>query len=350
MKTIGRDFGDTARKVYAVASGALGNGKACVVNTDGTVSVVSSTTITQNVATAVQFTTNEINDSFMAFDSNSNRSLLVYQDQGDSNSGHSIVAEVDPSDNSVSYGTAVEFHDGAIQDAALAFSTTDNKFLVVYRGASNHGRARVATIDSSDNSVSYGTEVVFEADTTTKTRVAYDSSNNKFVVCYTDAGNSNYGTAIVGTISGTNVSFGSAEVFESAGTTAQTIVFDSSNNKVVIAYADQGDSNKGKAIVGTVSGTSISFGTAVEFDAGNCSADFMVSAFDTGNSKVVIGYRRPPDGGGLGHGKAVVGTVSGTGISFGSVGTFQGSAEVANMSMRYDSRVGKIVVAYQGET
>jgi len=27
MKTIGRDFGDTARKVYAVASGALGNGR-----------------------------------------------------------------------------------------------------------------------------------------------------------------------------------------------------------------------------------------------------------------------------------------------------------------------------------
>ena len=43
MRTIGRDFGDTARKVYAVASGALGNGKAVVVNSDGTVSVVSGT-------------------------------------------------------------------------------------------------------------------------------------------------------------------------------------------------------------------------------------------------------------------------------------------------------------------
>ena len=41
--------------------------------------------------------------------------------------------------------------------------------------------------------------------------------------------------------------------------------FDSSNNKVVISYKDNGDSGKGKAVVGTVSGTSISFGTPTTF-------------------------------------------------------------------------------------
>jgi hypothetical protein len=46
MKTIGRDFGDTARKVYAVASGALGNGKTCVVNSNGTVSAVGGGNLT----------------------------------------------------------------------------------------------------------------------------------------------------------------------------------------------------------------------------------------------------------------------------------------------------------------
>ena len=46
------------------------------------------------------------------------------------------------------------------------------------------------------------------------------------------------------------------------------ITFDSSNNKVVIAYVDGGDSSKGKAIVGTVSNTSISFGTAAVFETG----------------------------------------------------------------------------------
>ena len=38
------------------------------------------------------------------------------------------------------------------------------------------------------------------------------------------------------------------------------LLFDSSNNKVVIAYQDGGNSSHGYGIVGTVSGTSISFG------------------------------------------------------------------------------------------
>jgi hypothetical protein len=40
------------------------------------------------------------------------------------------------------------------------------------------------------------------------------------------------------------------------------------SNKVVIAYKNQGNSSYGTAIVGTVSGTSISFGTEVVFNAG----------------------------------------------------------------------------------
>ena len=56
-------------------------------------------------------------------------------------------------------------------------------------------------------------------------------------------------------------------VFSSSNTQALNTVFDSSTNKVVVAYSDVGNSYDGKAVVGTVSGTSISFGTPVEFDS-----------------------------------------------------------------------------------
>ena len=82
------------------------------------------------------------------------------------------------------------------------------------------------------------------------------------MLAYRDQGNSNYGTAIVGTVSGTNISFGSAVAFVSSNSDYIRIVFDSNSNKVVISYVDLGDSNKGKAIVGTVSGTNISIGSA----------------------------------------------------------------------------------------
>ena len=71
----------------------------------------------------------------------------------------------------------------------------------------------------------------------------------------------------VSEVSGTSESTGSEVGFETAQSYHILPIFDSSNNKVVIVYTDTGDSNHGKAIVGTVSGTSISFGTAVTFNA-----------------------------------------------------------------------------------
>ena len=74
--------------------------------------------------------------------------------------------------------------------------------------------------------------------------VVYDANAQKFVVVYNDAGNSYYGTAIVGTVDPSNnsISYGTAVVFESASTSPIAATFDSSNNKVVIAYGDGGNS------------------------------------------------------------------------------------------------------------
>ena len=71
----------------------------------------------------------------------------------------------------------------------------------------------------------------------------YDSTNGKVVIAYQDRWQLEYGTAVVGTVSGTSISFGSAKTFESA-TTPQWIstTYDSSNGKVVIVYQDDGNS------------------------------------------------------------------------------------------------------------
>ena len=111
-----------------------------------------------------------------------------------------------------------------------------------------------------------GTPEVFESASIGHLGVAYDSSNSKVVLAYRDSGNSQYGTAIVGTVSGTSISFGTPVVFETADTRHNSVVYDPSNQKVVIAYSDIGNSGRGTAIVGTVSGTSISFGSPVVFD------------------------------------------------------------------------------------
>ena len=63
-----------------------------------------------------------------------------------------------------------------------------------------------------------GTPVVFEAAATEYISTTFDSDSNKVVVAYRDSPNSDYGTAIVGTVSGTSISYGTAVVYNS-GTT-----------------------------------------------------------------------------------------------------------------------------------
>ena len=244
-----------------------------------------------------------------------------------------------------SAGTKVVIDDDdAMTFISTAFDSNSNKVVIAYQDGdnSNYGTAVVGTVTASDKSISFGTPVVFESANTRNTNIVFDSNSNKMVITYRDAGNSNQGTAIVGTVSGTSISFGSAAVFETGETINMSSTFDSSNNKVVIAFEDEDDSGKGKAIVGTVSGTSISFGTAAVFN--DADTGITSTAFDTTNNKVVIAFA---DKGNSNRGTAIVGTVSGTDISFGSEAIFNsGTTAEIHHSISFNPVAGKMLIAY----
>ena len=68
-------------------------------------------------------------------------------------------------------------------------------------------------------------------------------------MAYQDNGNSGYGTAVFGTVSGTSISFGTPIVFESGAATYISVAYDSSANRSVITYRDEGNSSYGTAVV-----------------------------------------------------------------------------------------------------
>ena len=270
--------------IEAVASGSLTDGSTVIVNADGTVSVVSG--VAQELGTSSVF--------------------------------------------------------GGIPGyLGSTFDSLNNKVVISYRDDSNSSKGTVVVGTVSGTSISFGTPVVFD-NTAAANHIAitFDSSNNKIVIAYQDQSNSDFGTALVGTVSGTSISFGTPVVFRSATTQLITAVFDTLNNKVVISFAEP---NVGKAIVGTVSGTSISFGAIATFEAAN-NVTYLATTFDNINNKVVQAYR----GGGvnLGYGTAVVGTVSGTSISFGASATFE-AASILFPSATFDSLNGKVIVVYR---
>ena len=324
-------------RLRAAASGVLPNGKPVVVNADGTVSVVSGAD--QAIGSEVVFENATVSAKSSTFDSNSNKVVIAYQDAGNSNYGTAVVGTVNGT--SISFGSVVVFESAGVNYVSCTFDSNSNKVVISYTddGNSSYGTAIVGTV--SGTNISFGTAAVFRSAAAGSTNATFDSNSNKVVICY--AGDSDHGTAIVGTVSGTNISFGTAVVFESANSVLSVAAFDSNSNKVVIAYSDYPNGQYGTAIVGTVSGTNISFGTTVVFESASIGTIGHTITFDSNSNKVVIAYQ---DIGNSSYGTAIVGTVSGTGISFGTAVVFE-NATSTYPAATFDSNSNKVVIAYR---
>ena len=336
LKRIGAEEGGEFK---AIASGTLPSGKPVVVNADGTVSVVSQTSVTEGVGSPVVFESSTTTNSSAVYDSYAQKVVIAYTDGGNSSYGTAIVGTV--SGTSISFGTAVVFESASSSNISATYDTNAQKVVIAYTdvGGSEYGTAIVGTV--SGTSISFGSAAVFESASTEVISATYDANAQKVVVAYRDFANSSRGTAVVGTVSGTSISFGSPVVFETGGVSYTSATYDANAQKVVVAYRDNNNSYYGTAIVGTVSGTSISFGSAVVFESAN--SEYISGVYDSNAQKVVIAYQ---DGGNSNYGTAIVGTVSGTSISFGSAVLFE-SGSSSFISSTYDANVQKVVIAYR---
>jgi len=332
--------GAGAKSATFTASGTLATGTTVALQSDGTVTAISGSGPGTGTSTTFQSVANA--DTIASvFDTSNNKVVIVYRDGGNSSYGTAVVGTV--SGTSISFGTPVVFETSAVGMTTASFDSTSNKVVIAYRDDvnSNYGTAIVGTV--SGTSISFGTAVVFESATTNYIACSYSPANNKTIISYRDGGNSNYGTSIVGTVSGTSISFGSAAVFEFAHAAYMSSTFDTSQNVVIIVYADIGNSFYGTAVVGTVSGTSISFGTPAVFLS--ATTPFPKITFDSSNNKPVIAYY---DTASSNAGKARVATVSGTSISFGTAATFSTSAD--QVGITFDSSTNNIHIAYADAT
>ena len=320
----------------ATASGSLSNGDKVVINSDGTVSVIG---VGLSAGSIVDLLDETISNFGSTFDSDSNKVVLAYQDA--SKNGKVVVGTV--SGTSISFGTPVTFHTPSIahekpEYITLTFDSNSNKVVLCYQDENNnsYGTAKVGTV--SGTSISFGSAVVFNSAVTKWIATTFDSNSNKVVVFYS-SDSIDGGYSKVGTVSGTSISFGSEVLFGTSTYTYYTqCTFDSNSNKVVVFY----DSNTGNNItarVGTVSGTSISYGTANAFHS--YYANSSAAVFDSNSNKVVYVFNDS----GYTNG-SYVGTVSGTSISFGSKVTIS-SNSISETSAVFDSNLNKVIVVYQ---
>ena len=232
------------------------------------------------------------------------------------------------------FGPAAVFNPAATFLHIAAARLTDSKFVVAYRdlGNSDYGMAIVGQVSGTD--ITYGAEYVFNAAITQYESVAA-LSDTKFVVAYWDGGNSGYGTAIVGQVAGSVISYGSEVVF-SAASTEYASVAALSDTMFVVAYRDS-VSTHGVARVGEVTGTTISYGTAATFNSFDTS---YVSVATLSATKFVVAFR---DADFLDYGFSMVGQVTDKAISYGTIAQFN-SAGTSDVSVAALSETKFVVV------
>jgi hypothetical protein len=319
----------------AVASGTLADGSTVVINADGTVSAVSL--VNKALGTTVSLS-GAGNNVVATYDSVTQRVVVAYSASGAN--GQAVVGTV--SGTSISFGTPVAFIATTASLISITYDTTQQRVVIAYSNSSGsgYGTAIVGTV--SGTSISFGTAVVFNSNNTPGTTCTYDSVAQKVVIAYQNGG-AGPGVAKVGTVSGTSISFGTVSAaFSPNYPGASRSTYDSNAQKVVIVYFDNTASNL-KATVGTVSGTTITFGTGVTVAVGNGTAENYDITYDSVAQKVVISYQNGAFD--TGFGAARVGTVSGTSISFGTAVVYESSI-VNRASITYNALRGNVTIAY----
>ena len=206
--------------------------------------------------------------------------------------------------------------------------------------------AAVGTI--SGTTVTFGTKVRASSGSTGYfSQVHFDPvTPNSFAVIYRGA--SNYGTMIAGTISGTTVTFGSLTVYASTSTNDFDFAFDPSTSGSFVVSASS--STGLKVYAGTLSGTTLTFGTPVTAKTGNDFRDISV-AFDSSIAgNYVLSYENTSTYPNVNF-EILAGTVSGTTATTGAVTLVQsvGNGGLFDGNQIFsDSNVpGKFIMAYR---
>jgi hypothetical protein len=321
------------------ASGAVASGKPVILNANGTVTQV--TAVAEALGSQAVFQSAAVEFMGSCYDPDSGKTIITFG--GDGTHGWAVVA-TPASDNSITFGTPVKFAASSVEYTAVSYDTGQDRVLIAYsdKGDSYKLKAIVGTV--SGTSISYGSAATIDTNDSRYIKLAYSPDSTNHMVIYADAGNSSRGTARCLTVTGggtNSVATASAVVYNSTSVTSQDVVYDTSQDKFVVFYRDTGNSNYGECAVGSISGTTISFGSSVALNSAD--TNDIALAFDSTNEKTVVIYKTSQDP------RSRVISVSGTTPSAGSEVVISSLSGSGHNGITFDSQNGKIVACFDNE-
>ena len=333
----------SAPQIEATADGAITAGDPIIVKPDGDVKKVGLTITvldppTTAPSTKTQVTTDNANFHELLWIPSLKKIVFGFKNSLNGDDFEVIVGEVTDA-GAFTWGSIVEVEAGLIQGSpTMAFDTNSNKVVAIWRDTNDGNKVKSVVGTISGNSISFGTVVTVESGSeSSKFGLCFDSTNNKFVAVWSED-STGYAKSSVGTVSGTSISWGTAVDVNSENSDGFSCAYDPDTQRVLLAANMQSDSQI-NSYVGTVSGTSISWGSETQVVSVGHDVGIV---YDTENNKAVVGYRANSN-----DCLALVGTVTGSStnsISWGTAASWWTSGNCAGAKIVYDDYTKRIVV------
>ena len=149
------------------------------------------------------------------------RSLAVFGKESSSKQAYYALIQATSGTAFSVVGSVTEWHSSEVRYAQSCY-TKDEKFVVVYVDYQSYStqyvKSRVFTLASDGNSLTVGSEVTLSGSNQAADdiNVYYDANSDKVVAVYTDQGTNGGLVARVGTVSGSSISWGSATSADSS--------------------------------------------------------------------------------------------------------------------------------------
>ena len=341
--------GAAAKQLTFTDSGSGISSKAPVVlNSDGTVAQITGSTITEAVgALSSQIGTLYCAADSTFYDETTDKLVAVNASQSGIEAAYATI-----SGSSTSWVTATNTTAFLTDDRyqTVANITDSNQFVVsFYKNADSYPYVLVATIDTSGGSIVWSTTpvVVNSANCYYYCSVAYDPTSGN-IVCSYNTSTSTSMSSKVGTISGTGasatVSFGSAAVISSTVNLGDHTMCSVGSGKVMLTGYNA-STGRGNAYIGTVSGTSVSWGALAETDPNSTiQARHPLCTYIPRLDRVALGYSDVNPS--TYNSSVAIGAVSGTSTSWGT-NTKISSSNYSYPTIPIDQpNIGKMVVIY----
>ena len=338
---------DAAPTIQATADGAIAAGDPVIVKSDGDVTKVVQTVAVNNPPAAgsnARIYTDNMRRPAACYIPDGNKVVAVAHNASSTNPLESFVANVTDAGVIGPWGSVDRFDTENIQAMpGLCYDTTNDKVVVLYYATtSNKIWSRVGTI--SGTNISWGSRVeVYGADSNNFRcqRLIFDSTNSKVIAFYRRGGGNNP-NARVGTVSGTSISWGTESAMNNVESDQMDMAYDPDTQRIIaISKAQSG--SEASCHVGTVSGTDITWGANNPIDSGQPSY-YPTVAYDTKNNKVVVQYETNSN-----VTKYKVGTVTGGStntISWSSAGDVV-TSDVNNQEIFFDAFSERLVSFYR---